>query len=175
MFEIGEYVSCGSKGICVVEQITKLNLSGVDKERDYYILKSAYRAGSTIYIPVDSPVESIRSVLKKEEAQKLVDSIAQFPLMELPNEKFVEQAFKERMKTNRCEDWAVVLKTTIFRKNKRLLEHRKMTAVDTKYSHLAEDSLYGELAIALEMEREDVEKYLEEKKCFTFQEKSTMM
>ena len=45
MFLIGEHVVCGSKGVCVIEQITRLNISGVDREREYYILKPLYLSG----------------------------------------------------------------------------------------------------------------------------------
>ena len=47
MFEKGEYVVCGNKGVCVVEDVTTLNISGIDQERKYYILKPVYMAGST--------------------------------------------------------------------------------------------------------------------------------
>ena len=73
MFKIGDYVICSNKGVCVVENITTLNISGVDKEREYYILKPLYVGGSTVYVPVDSPRESMRKVLKKEEAEKLIE------------------------------------------------------------------------------------------------------
>lgn len=35
-----------------------------------------------------------------------------------------------------------------------------MTAVDAKYIHLAEESLYGELAVSLDMSRDEVEAYI---------------
>jgi len=42
-------------------------------------------------------------------------------------------------------------------------EGKKVTAVDEKYFHLAENSLYGELAIPLEMTKEEVKKYVVER------------
>ena len=62
MFGIGEFVVCGSKGVCSVENITTLNISGVDKDRKYYILRPLYMSGSTVYVPVDSLKESMRPV-----------------------------------------------------------------------------------------------------------------
>jgi hypothetical protein len=35
-----------------------------------------------------------------------------------------------------------------------------VTAVDARYSHRAEESLYGELAVALNIAREAVEEYI---------------
>lgn len=88
MFEIGEYVACGNKGVCIVENITTLDISGVDKERKYYILKPKYQTGSTVYVPVDSSKESIRRVLNREEAAKLIDAIPEIPgVRQLNNQK----------------------------------------------------------------------------------------
>ena len=160
VFEIGEFVACGNKGVCVVENITTLDISGVDKERKYYILKPKYQAGSTVYVPVDSARESMRRVLSREEAQKLIDAIPDLPLIDITNDKLSEQTYKECMKTNRCEEWVRIIKTIYLRRQKRIQAGRKVTAVDAKYFHLAEESLYGELAVALDMNREDVEAYI---------------
>lgn len=160
MFQIGEFVVCGNKGVCVVENITTLEISGVDKERKYYILKPKYQAGSTVYVPVDSPKESMRRVLSREEAQKLIGSIPGIPLINITNDKLSEQTYKEYMRTNSCEELVSIIKTIYLRKQKRLQAGRKVTAVDAKYFHMAEESLYGELAVALDMNREEVEAYI---------------
>lgn len=160
MFEIGEYVVCGNKGVCVVENITTLNISGVDKERRYYILKPLYMAESTVYVPVDSPQKSMRRVLKRGEAQELIKGIPDVPLLVITNDKLSEQMYRECIKTNSCEELVKIIKTIYLRKQKRIQAGRKVTAVDAKYFHLAEENLYGELAVALEIPRDEVESYI---------------
>lgn len=160
MFEIGEYVVCGNKGVCVVEDVAKLDISGVDKEREYYILKPLYMAGSTVYVPVDSAEKSMRRVLKRDEAQKLIKGIPDIPLLVITNEKLSEQMYRECIRANDCEELIKIIKTIYQRKQKRIQAGRKVTAVDAKYFHIAEDSLYGELAVALEMPKDEVESYI---------------
>ncbi|MCX4305931.1 MAG: CarD family transcriptional regulator [Acetatifactor sp.] len=160
MFEIGDYVVCGNKGVCVVENIAALDISGVDKERQYYILKPKYQSGSTVYVPVDSPRDSMRHVLEKEEAQRLIAAIPEIPLLSITNEKLSEQTYRECLRTGSCEEWVRILKTICLRKEKRLKAGRKVTAVDAKYFRMAEDSLYGELAVALDMNRKELEEYI---------------
>ena len=160
MFKIGEYVVCGNKGVCIVEDVAKLDISGVDKEREYYILKPLYMAGSTVYVPVDSAEKSMRRVLKRDEAQKLIKGIPDIPLLVITNEKLSEQMYRECIKANDCEELIKIIKTIYLRKQKRMQAGRKVTAVDAKYFHLAEDSLYGELAVALEMPKDEVEGYI---------------
>lgn len=162
MFGVGEYVICGNKGVCVVESITTLNLTGVDREREYYILKPLYVPGSTVYVPVDSPKESMRRVLEREEAQKLVETIPEIPMLVITNDRLLEQMYKDCIRTNDCADLVKIIKTIYVRKQKRIKAGRKVTAVDAKYVHLAEDNLYGELAVALDMSRKEVENCIAE-------------
>ena len=133
MFVKGEYVVCGNKGVCVVDDVTTLNISGIDKERQYYILKPVYMAGSTVYIPVDTAKESMRRILSHEEADRLIESIPQIPRIVIANDKLLEQEYRNCMKTNCCEEWIRIIKTIYQRKQKRMEAGRKVTAVDAKY------------------------------------------
>jgi len=160
VFKKGEYVVCGNKGVCAVEDVTTLDISGVDKKREYYILKPVYMAGSTVYVPVDTSKEAMRGVLTREEADRLISSIPDIPLITITNDKLLEQEYKGCMKTNSCEELIRIIKTIYLRKQKRLEAGRKVTAVDSKYFRLAEDTLYGELAISLDMSRNEVEAYI---------------
>ncbi len=163
MFEVGEYVVCGSKGVCVVENITTLDIAGVDKERKYYILKPIYQTGSTVYVPVDSSKDSMRRVMERKDAQKLIEAIPDVPLLVITNDKLTEQTYKESLKSGNCEEWVRIIKTIWLRKQQRLQTGRKVTAVDAKYFHMAEESLYGELAVALDLNRDAVAEYIVEK------------
>ena len=42
-------------------------------------------------------------------------------------------------------------------------EGKKITAADSRYFKLAEDNLYGELAVSLDLERDKVKDFIEEK------------
>mgnify|MGYP003506196887 CR=1 FL=1 len=83
VFQKGERVVCGSKGVCVVEEITTLDIAGVDRKREYYILKPLYLSSSTVYIPVDTAEGSMRKVLAHEEAESLIRQIPEIPLIRL--------------------------------------------------------------------------------------------
>lgn len=161
MFQIGDYVICSNKGVCEVENITVLNISGADKEKEYYILKPLYSAGSTVYVPVDSQKDhTMRKVLERTEAERLIGTIPEIPLLVITNDKMNEQMYKDCMKSNDCQELVKLIKTIHQRKQKRIQAGRKITAVDAKYFHLAEENLYGELAVALDLSREEVSGYI---------------
>ena len=102
----------------------------------------------------------IGKVLQPEEAKKLIGHIPDIPLLTFTDDKLSEQAYKECMKSNDCEELVKIIKTIYLRKQKRIQAGRKVTAVDAKYIHLAEESLYGELAVSLDMSRDEVEAYV---------------
>lgn len=162
MYSVGQYVVCGNKGVCTVENITTLDISGVDKAKEYYILKPLYVSASTLYIPVETAMNSVRSIMTKEEATHFVENISQIKVLDLPNEKMVEQEYRNTMKSNSCEEWARVAKTIRERKQRRLAAGRKETTVDGRYLKLAEENLFGELAVALEIPRSEVLGYIRE-------------
>lgn len=162
MFSIGQNVICGNKGVCTIEDITTLDITGVDKTKKYYILKPMFSVASTIYVPVDSALTSMRVVLTREEAEALIHGIPDIPVLEIKNERLVEQDYKSCMKSNCCSEWVKLIKTIYERRQTRLQVGRKETAVDSKYFKMAEEILYGELSVALNIERDQVEKYIAE-------------
>ncbi len=162
MFSKGDYVIYGTNGICLIQDITTLTISGVDKKREYYFLKPVYLSTSTIYIPVDTADGVLRKAVSKEEADELIKSIPDIPLIELVDEKTIEYTYKEYMHVGNCTSYIQLIKTIYVRKEKRLLNGNKITAVDSRYFKQAEDCLYGELAVALDMSRDEVRTYISE-------------
>ena len=73
MFEIGEFIVYGHKGICKVEDITYLDMSGADKDRLYYVLLPVNTKGGKVYSPVDSGKVETRKMMTSEEATSLID------------------------------------------------------------------------------------------------------
>ncbi len=160
MFTSGDYVVCGNNGICQIQAITTLNISGVDKTRQYYILKPVFSSGSTVYTPVDTAENTLRKAMNKEQATTFISSIPNTSLIPLADEKTLERTYKEYIRQNSSEGWLKLIKTIYLRKEKRLSDGHKVTAVDSRYFKLAEDFLYGELSIALNMSKDEVREHI---------------
>ena len=71
-----------------------------------------------------------------------------------------EQFYKQALLTNECKEWVAIIKTAYLRKKKRLDSGKKSINVDDKYLSIAEKFLYGELAAALGISREEVKSYI---------------
>lgn len=160
MFQKGDYVICGNNGICCVQDVTTLDISGVDKKRKYYLLKPVFQSTSTVYVPLDAADKSIRKASSRQEADELIQSIPNIPLIPLADEKALERTYKEYMHEGSCVAWIKLIKTIYLRKEKRILKGCKVTAVDSRYFKLAEDFLYGELSVALNISRDEVRNYI---------------
>ena len=160
MFKKGEYVVCGNNGICKVTDVTTLNMTSAPKDRLYYILKPVYAESSTVYIPVDNHKVSIRPALTEKETHDLIAKIPSLELIWVENEKQRELTYKEFLKQNTCEDYVRIIKTLYLRKQDRLAKGQKSIGLDERYLKQAEDSLYGELAIALGIEKQGVQEYI---------------
>jgi len=162
MFSIGDYVVCGNKGVCRVENIAPLEISDTDNNEDYYILKPIYSPGSTVYISMSTADEKLRPVLTKNEADSLVKMMPGIPDIAVDNDKQLEGEYKNCIRSNDATELAKLIKTIYHRREARFAAGRKETALDAKYFRMAGDYLYGELAISLNIPREEVEGYIDD-------------
>ena len=97
MFEKGEYVVYGSKGVCRIQDITNIDIPGADQKRLYYIMHPVQNSEQTVYLPTDSTKAIIRRVMTKEEANQLIHEIPSIENLEVPNEKQREASYKQAL------------------------------------------------------------------------------
>ena len=156
MFKIGDLIVYGNTGVCTVEKIGKPDLTGVADDKDYYTLQPYYSRNSRIFTPCDNNKVVMRPVISKKEAEALIKDIPKIKLLVITDEKKREECYKETMRTCDCREFVSILKTIYNRKVTRLAEGKKVTASDERYFNMAEDKLFGELAIALGVEKNSI-------------------
>lgn len=162
MYTKGEYVFCGNTGICQIDGITTLELDGIDSGRQYYLMHPVYSDKSTIYKPIDSAATAIRPALTKKEAENLISQIDNIDPLIIESEKEIEKTYKESIRSNDPKALISLIKTINNRKEIRMQKGFKMTAMDTRFIKIAEDFLYGELSISLDMNKVDIKEHLKE-------------
>lgn len=162
MFEAGSYIIYGTKGVCKVDAIGTINVPGVDKQRLYYTLSPVNDRSGIIYTPVENSKVSMRKVISKEDALALIEEIPSIELLWIENEREREQLFQKTLLTCDCREAVKIIKTLYLKKQKRLEAGKAATALDQKYLQYAQEQLYGEFAIALGMDKNQVENYITE-------------
>lgn len=167
MFEVGTNVVYGQCGVCRVERVAPLENSPADG-RQYYTLRPFFST-EVIYTPVDGKV-FMRPALDREQAEAVVreipavrEEVCTERSLTLLREKY-ESAFREYD----CADLIGLIKS-IYSKNQAAAQSgRRVGQMDQRYMKRAEELLYGELSVALGIERDQVVSYiarvLEEKK-----------
>ena len=151
MFKINDYVVY-KKDVCKVIDIKEF--SG----KKYYTLTPVEDSSLKINIPIDN--EILRATLSKEEAMKVIDLIKNVDIVSLSNEKYLDQEYKRLLENGKYEDLISVIKTTYLRNQKRLNEKKKISEIDKRYFDIAESKLYDELAIPLNMTKEEVKEFI---------------
>ncbi len=159
MFQIGDYIICGSNGVCKVMDIGS-NVPGAVEGRVYYTLTSAYQKGTVVYTPVDNKKVVMRPILSREEAEELIAGIKDIDMLWVSDDKKREETYKEALRSCDCKKLVGIIKNLYNRKKERMAAGKKNITNDEKYFKMAEDILYEELAISLGMDKSDVKQYI---------------
>ncbi len=159
MFAIGDNVVYGSNGVCKIMNVGPLSFGGA-KDRLYYTMKPRYIKRSEIFSPTENNTMVMRKVMTKAEVDDFIRSIPDIKPLEIIEEKKRDQEYKQAVMT--CDPATIIslMKTIRQRMEERIAEGKKVTASDSKYYHIAEDSLYGEFAISLDIEKDAVKDYI---------------
>lgn len=160
MFEIGQFIVYGSNGVCKVVDIGPVSMPGMPEGRIYYTLEPCYVKGSRILTPVDNTKTVMRSVITKEQADELIDNAQSMDILWIDDERKREASYKDVLAACDCRGLVRIIKTIYQRQKKRLEEGKKLAVRDEKYFKQAEDNLYSELAIALDMDKDEVKDYM---------------
>lgn len=160
MYSEGDYIIQRQNGLCRVEAVTTLDFSETDKNRLYYKLSPLENHGTIVFVPVDKSSGTSRHIMNEEEAKTLIDGMPSIEAFRIPGERLREQFYREAVLSIDCHDWVKLIKTLYLHRQERLKEGKKITGIEDHYYKKAECRLYGELAFALNMDKEDMESYI---------------
>lgn len=158
MFKKGDFVVNTNNGICEINDIVTMNMSGSDK--DYYLLIPIAEQTAKVYVPIDLAAQRIRHAMCKDEALALIEDIKNINETYIENEKEREKTYKEALNSREPKRLVGIIKTLYLRKQERVEAGKKNTAVDERYFKLAENHLHTELAFALQVDKEKVQEMI---------------
>lgn len=160
-FHVNDYIFHGGSGVCVVEDICiPKHMQRLGKTRKYYRLHPLYEANSVIYTPIDNTTSIVRRILSKSEAIELIRRIPSLETLWIDDEKQREETYRTALRTNNCYEWMRVIKTLYERGEARKKDGKRPWQSDEKYLQLAEDLLYGELAVPLGIPKSEVRSHI---------------
>ena len=163
MYQIGEKIIYGSNGVCIVEDIKMIAVPRTDEEKAYYIIKPMFQE-CRISAPVDTKM-FMRPMISVEEAQALIDGLPLVDAQPYFNTALrqLQDYYEKQMASHDCNDLAAML-IALYRKREQMLsQKRKFGAIDERYMKRAEELLFGELAVVLEVTKADVRKMVNDR------------
>lgn len=162
MYQVGDYVYYGGDGVCRINKIAKRKSIGDAEGRLYYTIKPLCDT-YVIHAPVNGAKVFIRNIISREEAERLIDLIPSLQV-ETCHNKATNQLrlyYEAMLNTHNCVDLIKLIKSIRAKGKMAERKNRKLGAVDAKYMVLAEDLLFSELSVALDMPMDKVPAYIE--------------
>lgn len=160
MFEIGDKVIYGVVGVCEVEDIAKPPIKGI--EGDYYFLQPVYDSKGIIYSPVKSNKVLMREIMTVKDADKLIERARNCKKDDMLNEKVTPNQYDEMIKSQNTFELMHLIRGLYNIKNERAKDLRKMKSADSRMLLTARKLLYGEMAVSLKRDIEEVTEQMDE-------------
>lgn len=163
MYQVGELVLYGSTGVCRIEAIKKQPFPPTGEQRLYYVFKPLYE-DCVISAPVDSDKVFIRPIISKAEAEEMIHDIPhiQAQVYHSRVSRELSEHYETILKSHDCRSLLELTMSIHAKKQDLLSKKRKFGAVDERFLKRAEDLLFGELAAALSIPRQEVQTYIAE-------------
>ena len=161
-YSVGELILYGRNGVCRVEALDQTACPD-GTNREYYVLRPIYRSSSCcIRVPADNPRLYCRRIMSGAEARRMILRIPEIPAEPYYNRNLnqLREHYRQRLEDLRCEELIRLTKSLYLKKQETEAQRKKFGSVDERVMREAEDLLYGELAAALEIDKNSVEKYI---------------
>lgn len=132
-------------------------------KRRFYLLRPLYQSG-TISAPADGKV-FMRPVISREEAEALIDSLPDMPVLSLHERNFTQLAahYQQLLCSHDCAGVAGLVVSIRAKKRESEAAGRRFGQIDAKFMKLAEKLLFGEFSAALGIPYDEVEPYINER------------
>lgn len=155
-FGTGDLVIYGKTGICKIEEIADRTF--YEEAREYYILKPVNNDKSTIYAPVDSESTDnrMRRVLSVDETHDLIKGMPDEPSIWINNESQRKERFKQIISGGNRRELVQLIKTLYLHRQNQKAAGKKLHAADEQYFKEAEDLLYNEISVVLNIQRSQI-------------------
>ena len=104
----------------------------------------------------------MRPVISREQAEMLVRSIPRVQEQHLDsrNQRAAGEYYQKMLSSHDCADLVQLIKTIYSKQQSAQAAGRKGGQLDERYRKRAEENLYGELAVALDLPKDSVEAYI---------------
>jgi len=155
LYQIGDLLVYGRTGVCRVDALNE------NAAQLYYQLHPLYQ-NCSISIPVGNTKVFMRPIVSAPEAEELISELPEMEAEPYYNRNLnqLREYYREKLDGYSCLSLALFV-LSLYRKRREVqAAGKKFGAVDERFLKEAEDLLCGELAAALDTERDEVRRRL---------------
>jgi len=164
MYQAGQFILYGKTGVCRVEGTTSQPAPKEKATRLYYVLCPLYQSGSILALVenVDSGMIFTRPIMSRDEVQAFIEDLPALKSEPYYNQNLgqLREHYREQLGSLIGRDLALLIYSIYRKKQEAVTGKRKLGAVDQQFMDKAEGLLYGELAAALDIDRDTVKSYI---------------
>lgn len=161
MFEKGTLIMYGNTGVCRVDDVGVPSTTlKSEPGKQYYKLTPLFESG-VIYVPVDTAI-FMRPLMTKEAAHRLIAKMPEIEesILTSRDQRMMKEHYQSFLRSHTLEDLVRIIKTTYIKEQENLPAGKKLSKIEEQYKKYAQELLYGELSVVLEIPLADVEDYI---------------
>lgn len=155
MFNKNDYIMY-KNDVCKIKEIKHNNINN----KDYYVLVPIDDKSLIIDVPTENKMGFLRSIISKQDAINFIKCIKDIKPLEIINDKYIENTYKELINNSTHENLIKIIKTSYLRNKARTDNNKKISEKDHKYFEKAEKYLYNEFSVALGKSYEETKNYI---------------
>ena len=158
-YAIGDCVVYGTNGVCLIEDIRKLDYAG---KNDFYILKPIGNKNSTFCVPADCEDADprLRRTLSKDEIDTVIKSVKDENELWIDDRKKRSESFRQILKSNNQQE-LLRLAGCIYQKREELTaDGKRLSSADEIALQSAQNAVNGEFAFVLGIDEDSVGEYI---------------
>lgn len=154
MFNINDTVMYGHTGVCKIVDICTKDFNGTNKK--YYVLCPEFENKTTIYCPYDCDANRMRSLLSSEEVNSLIQNMNNDEFSWIENDQARKEKQLKIIKKGDHKELIQMIRTLYNKRKEKVSQGKKLHSIDEKAMEDAENLLYQEFALVLNVKPEDV-------------------
>jgi len=162
-FRKGDTVIYGASGVCEIDDITTQSFCG--ETREYYVLRSVYCAGETVFVPTDSAALTGKMfpAMTREEIDRLLTALPKAAPDWIESDEERKEHFTCILHSGDREALIGMIRALYCHKEQQEKRGKKLHIADERSCREGEKLLTEEFAHVLQIRPDQVEAYIREK------------
>ena len=163
VFRKGDTVIYGASGVCEIDEITTQSFCG--ENREYYVLRSVYCAGETVFIPTDNAALTGKMfpALSREEIDSLLAALPDCAPAWFESDDERKNRFAEILTSGDRKALIGMVRSLHDHKQQQEKRGKKLHISDERSCREGEKLLCEEFAHVLQIRPDQVEAYIRER------------